>query len=164
MDAVLQLEQWRANVAAVMLETDTVLVVIAFSDPEGSFDRLQDLGDRDRSRVSRQQISPFRAILAFDESLFGQRLQNLRKKLDGDVLLLGNLLGIDQPGFRHIAELHRGHVLESHQGIVCFFRKLQHDNSDSKYRRLFRSPIKVVGYNLTSGSQWCQCMINLNNP
>jgi hypothetical protein len=110
-----------------MLKTPAGLVVITLGDAEWSFDGLQDLRDRDGLCVACQEISTFWSILAFNESVFGECLQYLGEKLKGDVLLLGNLLGVNESRFGHFAELHCGYVLKSHQRVVGLFGKLQHN-------------------------------------
>ena len=63
----------------------------------------------------------FRSVVAFDQAVLGQRLKNFRQEFERDVIFFRDFFGVDHATGREIAELHRGDVLESHEGVVGFF-------------------------------------------
>src|SRR5262245_9878469 len=93
----------------------------AADDPEGTFESPDDLPHRDLPGVPRQRIAALRAVVARDERLLGQTLEDLGQALGRDVELLRDALGTH----RSFVAMGRDEVY-GHQSVVSALRELEH--------------------------------------
>jgi hypothetical protein len=75
-----------------------ILLMVTIRDPQRAFDGFEDLRNRDRARLPRQEVPSLRPVVAFNESAFCERLENLGQELYRDIVFLSNLPRVDDPG------------------------------------------------------------------
>src|SRR5262245_61745502 len=125
-DAGLDLLDGTAEVAAGVLGTSVVFDHAA-DDPERPLQRADHLPDRDLGGRTGQDVSPFGPVVARDELLFRQPLENLGQALLRNVELVRDALGA------HRASLAvGGDEVDGHQPIVSALGEPEHPSS-SRY-------------------------------
>src|SRR5215470_8360945 len=103
------------------LHLRTAVVLEAAHDPQGTLERPQDLPDSDLARAMGQPVAPLGPVLAHDQPLLGQALEDFRQELGGDAKLVGNALGAHgAPG------LVDGDIMNRHQPIIGSLGKPEH--------------------------------------
>src|SRR5262245_50557690 len=95
------------------LHLRTVRILQTAHDVDRSFERADHLSHGDLARPPRQDIAPLGAVLADDEPLAGQLLEDFREQLRRDSELLGDSLGADGT-----AVLVDRDVVNRHQPVV----------------------------------------------
>ena len=95
--------------------------------PEGPFDAFENLRDRYLVRAFRaSRYPPFGPLWLSISAALGEGLKHFGQQFEGDVIFLCNFFRIHHAPRCHVAELDSSDVLKGHEGIICFFRNLQH--------------------------------------
>src|SRR6266581_3437838 len=112
-------------------------------DVDRPLEHADHVPDRDLGRASRQHVASLGPVLARDESLAGQLLEDLGEELGWNRELLRDTLGVDRA---HVVV--DGDVVDRHQPVVGSLGEPQHEMSgapDSQYTRHFWSATISVG-------------------
>src|SRR5215831_18535275 len=100
----------------------TVFFMRTIGYTKRAFNALQNLSNSDLLGTTSQQIAALGPIVAVDHAVFGQGLKDLGEEFQWDVVFLRDLLRVYDSARSYVTELHRGNVLEGHQGVIRFFR------------------------------------------
>lgn len=118
-DAALDLGHRVPDGAAAELLAAFPLTVGAGQDGEWAVNGGDDLGDGDCGRRSEQAVAAGGAGVGGDKAGAGECLQQLRQQLGGDLVLLGDFFGVDQP--RRLGGLNGGQVRQRKECVIGAF-------------------------------------------
>ena len=118
LDAFIHFAQWFADITAVGLIALTSRCN-ARGDEKWAINSLDDLKGGNSVCRSGQRVSTIGPVLRLKEPSPRQPLQNLRQRLRGNAIGIGNVLGAPRTQTGAL-----GKVLHCHEGVVGFFRQL----------------------------------------
>src|SRR5688572_13377862 len=151
-DRRLELVDRAAKVAS--LDLSAVAALETADDVDRALEGPDHLAHRDLRRTARERIAALRPVLALDQSLLGEPLEDLGHQLRGDGELLGDSLGVDRADV-----VVNGDIMNRHQPVISALGESKHALTvlvpptqsipDGFDRRLFRSDSAI-------GSRFCQ--------
>src|SRR5579883_3038143 len=122
--ARLDLRERIADRTARILLAAELVAVRTVHDAKLAIDHMHHFGDGDVARVAAEPVAAGGTREGLDNSASREHLHDLRQKLDRNIVVLGDLLGIDQAAA--FLKLLACQVRKGEQGIIRSFGKAKH--------------------------------------